>query len=150
MISALAQYGFSKFLVIDPDQKKAKEFVNRLSKLFFEQDTQSDSVDAIIAKAAESSVIVNCVPSGQSDEFVKDFCYFNYLTSKGLVIETNLYPVDSLLLSEARKVGIRSIPGYLIRGRADSLWVQQVTNASLRVEEYQMGLHLSCSRSTSA
>lgn len=149
-LAALVRYGYRNIRVVDADPNKAQDFSTKYRGVFFDININHEEIDRISRIYADSTLVVNCLGHGQDDGLIKDLCYFNYLDEHGLVIETNLFPVESPLVREARKLGVRVIPGYLVWGRVDSLWVEHLFGAPLPLKRYQQGLHLACVGATSA
>ncbi|MCB0348598.1 MAG: hypothetical protein KDD37_07160 [Bdellovibrionales bacterium] len=135
-INGFLKVGYKKISVCDKDQKSVEEFFSDFTKRNFNLDLKFVSQDELAYLPGTSSLLVNTVSSGPENDLMNDLFYFNYLNKSAVVVDLNLYPVESPLLQQAKDLGIQLVDGYKFYALQDFYWMQAISNKKLNWEGY--------------
>tara|TARA_B100000749_G_scaffold280896_1_gene280668 strand:- start:38280 stop:39155 length:876 start_codon:yes stop_codon:yes gene_type:complete len=128
--------GFKKINISSTMDEAAQEFVESSKQFFFDVKLSYVPQSRLVTLPGVHGIMVNTTPIDKNSEMIEDLSYFNFLQKSGLVIDANLVPLDSLLLTEAISVGANIIPGYEFMSAADALWMQELSGKKIQIEDY--------------
>ncbi|MEZ4871496.1 MAG: hypothetical protein R2827_04455 [Bdellovibrionales bacterium] len=116
--------------------ESAEQFVADSARFLFDVQLSYIPQERLVTLPGVHGVVVNTMSMSENNNLLEDLCYFNFLEMNGLVIDTNLHPLQSLLLQEAESVGAWTIPGHEIVSATDAQWSGLISGKSYSPEEY--------------
>ncbi len=134
--SGFIKVGFSEVNISSIFDEQGTKFVDALKRKYFGVNINFVPQSRLVTLPGIHGVLVNSTPIDSNNELINELNYFNFLQKEGLVIDLNLFPVESRLTKEAKTVGAVVIQGYQILALADILWAQSVFGIKLDAEKY--------------
>jgi hypothetical protein len=123
-LSALVQLGFRQISIVVDEAEMLSSHLREIKNMYFGVDIDVIKNSNLTMQPNNGTVLVNTIKLDGRRELIEDLSYLNFIFSNGLVVETNLFPLNHLLLEEAKNVGLSVIHGYEIRGKVDWLFLQ--------------------------
>jgi shikimate 5-dehydrogenase len=130
-ITSFQKVGYTKFSVCDKNKEAAEAFFKDFSKRNFNLEFKYVSQDELAYLPGASSLMVNTLSAEDSSDLLNDLFYFNYLNKYAVVLDLNMYPLESPLLTQARDLGIRYIESYKFYVLRDFAWLQAISGKKL-------------------
>ncbi len=137
VLAALIKLGFSKFYISDRFEDRAKKTIEAMKKRFFGIDFSFIPAGSLMLLPGSSSILVNGTPLVPENDLLKDLYYFNFLKPPATIIDLNLIPPVTPLMSEGERIGAASMGGFEIASRVDVLWAKRAMNLTLDLEAYK-------------
>ena len=139
-IASFFKAGCKKFIVTGFDAEEAERALTDVRRRFFGMNIQFVPMDKIVLLPGECSVAVNCTPSVEENELLRELSYLNFLKRPGLLIDLTMGGQPSILVQEAKDAGVRVVNGFELAARTDVLWAQWAFQTALSREVYQKRL----------
>ncbi len=135
-INGLLKVGYKKISVCDKNKEDVDSFFADFSKRNFNLNLKFVSQDELAYLPGTHSILVNTLPTDSENDLMNDLFYFNYLNKDAVVIDLNLYPVESPLLLQAKDLDIHLVDGYKFYALQDFYWMQAVSNKKFSWDGY--------------
>lgn len=136
-ISAFFKAGFKDFLVTNFKEDEADRLIKEVRSKLFGLRIEWVPMEKIVLLPGDSSALVNCTPSIEENELLRELSYLNFLKRPGFLFDSNRYPKSSILVQEAYDSEVNVIDGIEIASRADILWSKWAFGVDLELEEYR-------------
>lgn len=107
--SILIGAGYAKIYLVDQDINSIQEEIHYLKKKFFNVEFQALPEDQLTLQTQNATCLVVATDLSQNQLLSTDLSYFNFLFPNSFVADFNLFPLDSHLLQEARRVKMRTL-----------------------------------------
>ena len=140
IVSALAKLGFSKINITDTSAQLGERAVSEMKRKYFKAEFNFIPVAEITTLPGIHSLFVNCVPLTIEEESTDELYFFNFMKSKGVVVDLNLVPSQTPLICEATQWGARHLSGEMILAVRDGLALERVLHKSFSVDPYTSAL----------
>ena len=137
VIAALVKIGFSRFIITDRFEEKAKATIDQMKKKFFGINFEIAPPTSLMLLPGSSSVLVNCTPIIPDNLVLKDLYYLNFLRLPATIIDLNLVPPEPPLIEEGRRIGASVLCGYEIAAKSDVVWLKKALNIEINFENYK-------------
>jgi hypothetical protein len=131
-INGFLKVGYNKISICAKNKDDVDAFMQDYAKRNFNVNFKFVSQDELAYLPGTSSLLVNTESSDPTNDLMNDLFYFNYLNKDAVVIDLNLYPIESPLLIQARDLGIQMIDGYKFHAMKDFAWMQAVTKSKMK------------------
>ncbi|MFM6927683.1 MAG: hypothetical protein ACKOX6_04425 [Bdellovibrio sp.] len=105
--SVCALLGFAEVYLIGENSEVLAEDVRILSRGYFGVKFKVLPVEELTIQPVSGSLMINTVNMNQHENLLSDLSYFNFLKSTGYVLDCYLGHLQSPLLEEAEKAGLR-------------------------------------------
>lgn len=105
--SVCAHLGFTEVYLIGENSEVLSEDVRILSRGYFGVQFKVLPVEELTIQAVSGSLVINTVNMDQHEALLNDLSYFNFLKSTGYVLDCYVGNLQSPLLEEAEKAGLR-------------------------------------------
>lgn len=135
-IAALFKSGFRNFLMTNFKESEAQITIDEVRSKFFGLTLQWVAQEKIVLLPGESTVIVNCTPSVEENPLLVELSYMNFLKRPGFLFDVSRSKKPSLLVQEARDVGVRVISGVELAARSDQLWAKWAFGVDIPLKKY--------------
>lgn len=136
-IGALSKIGISEFKIAHRLETSAQELIEEMQRKYFGVKFSYIPKDELVLLPGDSGVVVNTTPLRDDNEILKELYYFNFLKPNGLALDFVLKPLVTPFLREAHGIGAIAISGFEVSAVTDMVWVEQLTNKELPLEEYK-------------
>lgn len=136
-VAAFFKAGFRKFLITNFDAAEAEAMMRDIRARFFGLELEWVPMDKIVLLPGESSVLVNCTPSVEENFLLVELSYLNFLKRPGILFDIARASKPSVLVVEARDVGLKIISGHEIAARSDVYWAKWAFQCDLDLETYR-------------
>ncbi len=136
-ISAFFKAGFKDFLVTNFKEDEADRLIKDVRSKLFGLRIQWVPMEKIVLLPGDSTALVNCTPSIEENELLRELSYLNFLKRPGFLFDSNRYPKSSILVQEAYDSGVNVIDGIEIASRADVLWAKWAFGVDLALDDYR-------------
>jgi shikimate 5-dehydrogenase len=137
MVAALVKIGFSRFIMTDRFEDKARATIDQLKKKFFGITFEFVPPTSLMLLPGSSSILVNGTPLVVDNNVLKDLYYFNFLKMPATIIDLNLIPPEPPIIEEGRRIGAQVLAGYQVAARVDVLWAKRAFNLDVDFEKYK-------------
>ena len=105
----LIKMGFSKINLITDHSNKIQSILDRTRQSLFGIDVKLISPDELTLLPNICSVAINTETLDKDDPLMNDLMYLNFLKPTGLLVDLSETDAQNPLISEAQKVGIRTL-----------------------------------------
>lgn len=136
VVAALSKIGFKELVIVDENIELAKSLKSQLERKFFNIKIKDLEYGEINKLPGEFSLLINTTALSIENKILDELYFFNFLKSQGCVVDLNLIPPITPLLSEAKTWGARLLSGYKIFCLADLLMVENLLGIKLSEDEY--------------
>ena len=136
LTSGFIKTGFDEVNISSTEDDKGKAFVEKIKKKYFGVNVNYVPQSRLVTLPGIHGVVVNTVQIKDNEELVHELSYYNFLQKEGVVVDCNLFPVESELTKEAKEVGAYLIQGYELLSLADLFWAQMVFKGTLDSDAY--------------
>jgi shikimate dehydrogenase len=105
--SVCAHLGFTEVYLIGENSVTLAEDVRILSRGYFGVQFKVLPIEELTIQSVSGSLVINTVDMDQHEALLNDLSYFNFLKNTGYVLDCCLGNLQSPLLEEAEKAGLR-------------------------------------------
>jgi hypothetical protein len=107
LVSVIVSLGFRSIILFVPDDSEIS--VDELSRYFIGVKIKTVSFSSLTQNQDQTSLMINSVDTEKNTTLMGDLAYFNFMSSKGIVIDlVSKTPIHPLLF-EADKAGLRTL-----------------------------------------
>ncbi len=125
-VSAMSYLGFRKIGLIVEEKKSAQNFLNQVRKKYFGIEfILYDEADLTLLPN-QGSFLINHLPLSEMLSMEETLSYLNFLGAESLVMNTELFPLDQILIEEAKGVNLKSITAGRYWGYRDYLFLKKM------------------------
>lgn len=135
-INGFLKVGYTKILICDKNKESVESFIKDYSLRSFNVNFKFVSQDELAYLPGSSSLLINTTSTDPSNDLMNDLYYFNYLNKDGVVIDLNLYPLVSPLLTQAKDLGIQIIEGPHFYAVRDFKWLKAISKVDLKWDSF--------------
>jgi shikimate 5-dehydrogenase len=139
-IGALLRLGYNKFSIADIEDAKAQSFIEELKQVYFSAQIAFIPRSQLVHLPGSHSIIVNATQFTPENDLLEDLFYFNFLISKGVVVDCTLVPVETPLLWAAQTAMAKEVFGFEIMAYRDYFWASDALGVDIILDEYIAGL----------
>jgi hypothetical protein len=128
-VASLINFGFAKINIVAASTEDAQSLVSFLQTKYFGVSFQVVEARTLTMQPSHASVLVNTLSPETDSAILSDLYYLNFTRKEALIVDFNILPLQSNLITEAQHVGDRTLSGYEIFGRADGLLMEELLSS---------------------
>jgi shikimate dehydrogenase len=140
VLSGLVRLGYNKFNITDRFEERGRVVIEDLRRSYFGVRFEFVPQVALTALPGMHSILVNATPLTAENELLRELQFLNFIKEHAAVVDLELIPPKTPLLTEAEQIGAKVINGVEIASYVDILWAQKIAGVSLGVTEYEKEL----------
>lgn len=119
MASLVVGFGFSRVHLVGLTLRDAEDQRDRLKKNFMGIDWRTLDISQLTMQTDGGTIMVNALPVANNVNLMNDLAYFNFMKNDGLIIDLNVFPLESPLVDEAVRAQLRTLSGFQVRAQQD-------------------------------
>ena len=139
-VAGLFKAGFRSFIITSVNEPEAKGMIKELQAKFFGMTIKWVPKEKIVLLPGESSVMVNCISSKDTQTFLTDLCYLNFLKRPGILIDISMAQESNQLVAEAIESGVHVYSGVELASRVDVLWAEWAFKHKINLPDYRAAM----------
>ncbi len=136
----LVNSGYTNILITDLDEVKALQQIEELKKIYFNIDFEFVPKDKLTLLSGIHSFVVNTVPVTDHKDLFYELYYCNYLKKGAVVLDLNLYPIETPLLRLSKGIGSKVFSGHQFWAYHDLEWAKNefdiLSNKEVNTADY--------------
>ncbi|MGE5085295.1 MAG: hypothetical protein ACM3MG_03280 [Bacillota bacterium] len=148
--SVCALLGFTEVYLIGQSAEVLAEDVGILSRGYFGVEFKVLPVEDLTIQAVSGSLVINTVNMNQHEALLNDLSYFNFLKNTGYVLDCCLEDLQSPLLEEADRAGLRVLQPIQILQALVEMCLEKIGMSDLISSEDLHGLIVKISKEISS
>ncbi len=119
LASLVISFGFSKVFLVGLSLVDLHEQRDRLKKTFVGIDWRPLEASQLTMQTVGAAILINSMPLEANPALLNDLAYFNFMKNQGLVVDLNVFPLESALIEEAHRANLRVLTGFQVRAQQD-------------------------------
>ena len=131
LASLVVSFGFSKVFLVGLSLADVHEQRDRLKKNFVGIDWRPIEASQLTMQTVGATILVNSISLASNQGLMNDLAYFNFMKNQGLVVDLDVFPLESLLLEEAGRANLRTLSGFQVRAQQDFGFINRLGLAGL-------------------
>lgn len=132
----LISLGYSNIIFVSRNVEKAQKLVAELERQYFSMEFSTLDPNMITLEQAKASCVINTISPALDSELLTDLYYFNFAKKNALIIDFNIFPIESQLLTEATHLGMSTLHALDIYGWMDGRILETLFENKITAEEY--------------
>ncbi len=126
LASLVISFGFSKVFLVGLSIGDLHEQRDRLKKNFVGIDWRPMEASQLTMQTVGAAILINSIPLEPNPSLMNDLAYFNFMKNQGLVVDLNVFPLESGLIEEAHRANLRVLSGFQVRAQQDYGFIQRL------------------------
>ena len=126
LASLVISFGFSKVFLVGLSIDDLHEQRDRLKKNFVGIDWRPMEASQLTMQTVGAAILINSIPLEPNPSLMNDLAYFNFMKNQGLVVDLNVFPLESGLIEEAHRANLRVLSGFQVRAQQDYGFIQRL------------------------
>ncbi len=131
LASLVINFGFSKVFLVGLSMVDLQEQRDRLKKTFVGIDWRPLEASQLTMQTVGAAILINSMPLEANPALLNDLAYFNFMKNQGLVVDLNVFPLESALIEEAHRANLRVLSGFQVRAQQDYGFIHRLGLANL-------------------
>ncbi len=131
LASLVVSFGYSKVFLVGLSIVDVDQQVERLKKNFVGIDWRPMEASQLTMQTVGATILINSISLTENPNLLSDLAYFNFMKNNGLVIDLNVFPLESLLIEEAVRANLRYLTGFQVRAQQDYGFMHRLGLTSL-------------------
>ena len=131
LASLVVSFGFSKVFLVGLSLADVHEQRDRLKKNFVGIDWRPIEASQLTMQTVGATILVNSISLASNQGLMNDLAYFNFMKNQGLVVDLDVFPLESPLLEEAGRANLRTLSGFQVRAQQDFGFINRLGLAGL-------------------
>ena len=140
-IAVLLQMGLRYICLANTSAEKSEKLRDIILK--FNHSAQVEIIDPkkFSLLKDEFNIFINTIkPNAETNSFVEDICYFNFLTSKGYVWDLQNSYNESEFCKQSKELGYGAVGAEEVTAFTDQYWVHSAFGIDIGFEDYLSAL----------
>lgn len=118
-VAAMAGLGFSRISLVDENERRLQAEVTLLRRYLFGVTIEAVPAQMLTLRDQPGSLMLNTMNLQDNSTVLGDLSYFNFMKSKGIVIDASACCPHNQLLEEAQRADLRTISGLVVQAYRD-------------------------------
>ncbi len=131
LASLVVSFGYSKIYLVGLSIEDVHEQRDRLKKNFVGIDWRPLEASQLTMQTVGATILVNSMSLADNQNLMNDLAYFNFMKNQGLVVDLNVFPLESPLVEEATRANLRGLSGFQVRAQQDYAFMRRLGLAKL-------------------
>ena len=135
--AALIKLGFSQINITSDSVEKINEMADDFKKIYFNTHFKTTPKEELTLLPGVHGIVVNTFDFDESEDFLNDLYFFNFLKKGGWAIDFSDVPLETPFIHIAKDIEAHTVSGYEFNSFYDMIFVQKVFGKVLGVNDYK-------------